>query len=401
MTTGTVLLTLGRLPKALDLARSFARAGWRVLVAEPHRRHLAGASRSVARRHVVTPPAEDHAGYLADLLRVVRDEGVTLIVPVSEEALHVAHLAPLLPPGVRLLAMPAALVLDLHDKGGFIRQAAALGLTVPESAALDDPAARAIADRTDVIVKPVHSCSGRGIRRIARGDALPPPENAIVQRLVVGQEYSTCTLAHDGHVQATSVYRGTLMSGSVAVGFERVDHSAIEAWVARFVAGTDWSGFIAFDLIVDGAGVPWGIECNPRTTSGLHFFAEGDLAPAIHDPAHPLRFRPERRLQQFWSCVTETQNAFGDWPRFRANLAHLVGTRDVTWQARDPLPLLTMPWTAWPIIAAAREKGVPFGEVATLDVGWDAALHPHPGPPPQGGGGSRLSATAGAPSPAA
>jgi hypothetical protein len=243
---------------------------------------------------------------------------------------------------------------------------------------LDDPAARDLADATDVIVKPTHSCSGRGVRRIPRGTPLPPPEPAVVQRLLAGAEHSSCTLALEGRVRGTAVYRGTLMSGSVAVGFERVDHPAIDAWIARFVAATGWTGFIAFDFIVDAAGTPWGIECNPRTTSGLHFFAEADLAAAILDPTHPLRFRPERRLQQFWSCVTETQDSFGDWPRFRANLRHLFGTRDVTWRATDPLPLLTMPWTAWPIISEAKKRGVPFGEVATLDVGWNAvepAIH--------------------------
>lgn len=374
----TVLLTLGRLPKALDIARSFAAAGWRVVVAEPHRRHLAGASRSVARSIRVTAPALDPAAYLRDLAQVAAEQDVSLVVPVSEEAMHVAFLRPLLPDGVRLLAMLPELVLRLHDKHGFALAAAAAGLAVPDTFALDDPAARDLADATDVIVKPTHSCSGRGVRRIPRGTPLPPPEPAVVQRLLAGAEHSSCTLALEGRVRGTAVYRGTLMSGSVAVGFERVDHPAIDAWIARFVAATGWTGFIAFDFIVDAAGTPWGIECNPRTTSGLHFFAEADLAAAILDPTHPLRFRPERRLQQFWSCVTETQDSFGDWPRFRANLRHLFGTRDVTWRATDPLPLLTMPWTAWPIISEAKKRGVPFGEVATLDVGWNAvepAIH--------------------------
>ena len=44
--------------------------------------------------------------------------------------------------------------------------------------------------------------------------------------------------------------------------------------------------------------------------------------------------------------------------------------RDVTWSPDDPWPLLSMPWTSWTIISMARERGVPFGEVATLDVGW-------------------------------
>ena len=366
----TILLTLGRLPKGLDIARSFAMAGWRVVVAEPYRRHLCGASRAVARSVQVTPPAEDHTLYLRDLARVVAEEAVALVVPVSEETMHVAFLRGQVPDAVRILTMPPALVLALHDKGGFVEAATAAGVPVPASAPLGTPAAAALAGQADFIVKPIHSCSGRGVRRFEAGAPLPPPEPAIVQRLIRGAEHSSCTLAHEGRVQATAVYRGTLMSGSVAVGFERVDHQAIEAWIAAFVAHVGWTGFIAFDFIVDAAGTPWGIECNPRTTSGLHFFETADIAPAILDPARPLRFRAERRLQQFWSCVTETQNSFGEWPRFRANLRHLFGTRDVTWAARDPWPLVSMPYTAWPIIAAARAKGVPFGEVATLDVGW-------------------------------
>jgi hypothetical protein len=367
---GTVLLTLGRLPKALDLARSFAGIGWRVIVAEPHARHLAGASRAVARSVRVTAPAQDRAGYLAELAALVRADSVDLVVPVSEETVHVCALAPLLPAGVRVLAMPEPALLPLHDKAGFVAHAGAHGLPVPHTALAGTADAAAIAASGRYVVKPRRACSGRGVRHLPQGTSPPTGPGLLVQAFVAGEEFSSCTLAHAGRVQRTVVYRGSLMSGTVAVGFERVDHPTIEDWIARFVASTGWSGFIAFDLIVDAAGIPHGIECNPRTTSGLHFFRTADIAPAILDPALIPALRAEARLQQFWSCLTETQAAFGDWPRFRANLRHLFGTPDVTWAVHDPMPLLTMPWTAWPIISAARRAGVPFGEVATLDVGW-------------------------------
>ena len=56
--SGTVLITLGRLPKAHDLARGFKRLGYRVIVAEPFRWHLMGVSNVIARRYTVTAPAD-------------------------------------------------------------------------------------------------------------------------------------------------------------------------------------------------------------------------------------------------------------------------------------------------------------------------------------------------------
>ncbi len=370
--TNTVLLTLGRLPKALDIARSFAGLGWRVLIAEPFGMHLAGASRAVAKSFRVTAPVIDRQRYLLDLAAIVAREGVGLVIPVSEETMHVAHLPPLLPAGVRVLTMPPEVILPIHHKGGFVDAARRFGCAVPETHALGSDTATALAASSDVVLKPVHSCSGRGVRILPRGTPLPAAETqppSIVQCFIPGALYSSCTLAHAGRVQATAIYRATQLSGSVAIAFERVEHPAIAAWIARFVEGAGWTGFIAFDIIMDAHGTPHGIECNPRTTSGLHFFRTEDIAPAILDPSLTPRFREARELQQFFSCLTETQKAM--FRRgFGARLHALLHTPDVTWSARDPWPLLAMPITTWKIIWLSMRHGTTFGEVATLDVGW-------------------------------
>jgi hypothetical protein len=131
----------------------------------------------------------------------------------------------------------------------------------------------------------------------------------------------------------------------------------------------NWSGFISFDFVLDAAGVPHGIECNPRTTSGLHFFEPADIAPAILD-ARPPRHRDTLRLQQFYSCLTETQKSVLTPRQFPRKLKALLTTPDVTWDAGDKRPFLTMTWTSWEIIQRAMKAGTTFGEVATLDVGW-------------------------------
>lgn len=371
----TVLLTLGRLPKALDLARGFSKAGCRVLVAEPYGWTLAGASRHVAREFKVPPPSAGKAAYLAALREIVVREGVDLVVPVSEETMHVAHLAGMLPEGVRLFTMPPDQVITLHDKAGFVRAAAAMGLAVPQSAPLGSAEAEALAAAGPVVVKPLFSCSGNGVRILRDREPLPPAdaaEPAVVQRFVEGREHSTCTIAREGRVLAMMVYRGAVMSGSVAVAFERVQVPAIEAWVQRFVAETGWSGFISFDFIVDADGVPHAIECNPRATSGVHFWEDEDIARAVLELGWrgPVRVRRHEVLQQFYACLTETQGAMLRGKGFLASLKTLVTTRDVSWEARDPWPFLSMIGTSWPIIWQSITKGKRFGEVATADVGW-------------------------------
>lgn len=371
----TVLLTLGRLPKALDLARGFAKAGCRVLVAEPYGWTLAGASRHVAREFKVPAPAAGKAAYMSALRDIVVREGVDLVVPVSEETMHVAHLGGMLPEGTRLFTMSPDAVLALHDKASFVHKAAAMGLAVPESEPLGSPEAEALARSGPVVVKPVFSCSGNGLNILRGGEPLPladPARPAVVQRFVEGREHSTCTIAQGGRVVATMVYRGALMSGSVAVAFERIEVPAINAWIERFVAETGWSGFISFDFIVDAAGAPFAIECNPRATSGVHFWEPEDIARAVLEPgwAGPVRLRPYRTLQQFYACLTETQGAMLRRKGFLPALKSLVTTRDVSWDWRDPWPFLSMIGTSWPIIWQAITKGARFGEVATQDVGW-------------------------------
>ena len=377
MSGPTVLITLGRLPKALEVARALQGAGCRVIVAEPFKRHLTGASRAVARSVVVTSPVQDREAYLREISDLAVAEGASLILPVSEEILHASLLHGRLPSGVRLAAMPHASLLALHDKLSFAAVCRAAGVAAPETFALGDPRAVELARRGRTVVKPIFSCSGRGVRFLAAGEALPSAdEPALVQEFCAGRILSTFTLARAGVPRITVTYRGAVMQGTVAVCFERIDTPpAVDAWVGAMVRNTAFDGFISFDLVEDAQGVIRGIECNPRATSGIHFVEPADLAAALLDPQAdgPLRFKQNRLMQQFYPCLTETQRTmFGEGP-FRENLRCLVAASDVTWSARDPWPLVSQPWTSWPIIELAMRRRCTFGEVAMLDLAWSGA----------------------------
>jgi len=368
--TRTALLTLGRLPKALEIARALHSVGIRVLVAEPFRRHLSGASRAVARSFTVTAPAVDRERYLAELLDIVDRESVDLIVPVSEEILHVAELHGRLPARCRLYAMDAPAIRAVHHKGRFVEICGAAGVDAPLTFSVDDPRAQALAASGNYVVKPVAACSGRGVRFMRRGEAIPQRTGAaVVQQLVEGELVSSFSIARRGEVRSTVLYRGAVMQGTVAVCFERIEvPPAVAEWIARFVAHTSFDGFISFDLIIDTTGRSQGIECNPRATSGIHFVDPVGLAEALLEPerAAAPALRADPLMQQFYPCLTETQKSLFS-PRFRRNLHCLRAAREVTWDRRDPWPFIGMPYTAWNIIALASKKGMTFGEVAMLD----------------------------------
>lgn len=366
----TVLLTLGRLPKGLDVARSFAAFGWRVIVADPFRDHLLGASRAVAKSFRVPSPALGADAYLDALLDIIAEERVELVVPVSEEIMYVSLLRERAPADVRVFAMPSAALHAAHDKFAFALKAASLGLSVPRTALASEAFAEEIAGDDDFVVKERHSCGGGGVSFFARGAVFPRSEDALVQARARGDEYSSCSLAHEGRVLGTSIYRAAVTSGTVAVRFERVDREAIDHWIERFVAETAWTGFISFDFIMEAGCAPLALECNPRLTSGVHFFETSDIARAIVDPSAPLRRRPERLLQQFWSCLQEAQHALPNLLRFVQGVAEILRTRDVTWSFADPAPLLTMPWTSREILREASRANLSLAVAATRDLSW-------------------------------
>lgn len=370
----TVLLTLGRLPKALALARACRALGCRVIVAEPFRWHLCRVTRAVARSYRVTAPNRDEEQYLDELLAIVAAEDVDLVLPVSEEALHVAALAPRLPSTTHLFGSDRATLFELHSKLRFIRLAARLGLPVPETHLANSDGALTLSRERDFVEKPLHSCSGIGVRLADAGESLSgrAPE-LLVQERLYGEHLSSLSLVSEGREIVTVVYRGTVLAGTVAVCFERVDGApSVHDWVSRFIAAYPCSGFIAMDFVVDDDGVARALECNPRVTSGVHFFAPQSLGAALLNPAacSPIELTTGTRFQWAYSTLTEAYAALLRPREFLRRMGELFSARDVVWELSDPLPFLLMTPLSWEILWPAITSPMSLGEATQRDIAW-------------------------------
>lgn len=380
----TVLLTLGRLPKGLEVARSLATAGCRVLVADPHGQHLCVPSNAVHKSFRTPAPSRSAEAYLDRLVDIVETERVDLIVPVSEEILFVSQLKGRLPPRAAVFSDRFETLLNLHHKGHFCELARTHGLPVPHSVVASDPDAVSVADVGDFVIKPVLGCSGDGLSYHRRGDPIPEKNRKsdfLVQQKIDGTLVSAMAVARDGATLGTSIYKGTLFSGTVATSFERiVGMEKLSTLIKNFIHRLDFTGFISFDVIVDQDDRAWFIECNPRLTSAVHFFDPEELAAAILEtpPLAKIGFKPQSRFQEGHTTLMEAYGKLFQPREFRRRLGLLRHSRDVLWSSRDPLPFLLMTPMSWRILGDALFNGLSIGKAVTKDITWVNGQHSLP-----------------------
>ena len=208
--------------ESLTLARALKSRGYRVVVAEPFKWHVARASSCVDASYYLPPPNTNPKLYRDTILALIQHESVDLLVPVSEEAHHVLPLAPQLPENVELIGPAHQLYQELSHKLHFIEKAAALGLRVPATFAIDDPRAATLARDAAHVKKPVRGCSGIEVSLCDKGTTHDSRDSGyVIQEQIIGQPVSTLSLVRQGSVVGTSIYEGRVFAGTVAVGFER------------------------------------------------------------------------------------------------------------------------------------------------------------------------------------
>ncbi len=377
----TVLLTGGRAPATLALARLLHRAGQRVLVAESLRWPLCRFSRAVARAFRVPPPRFAPDPFADALEEIVRAERVDLLIPTCEETLYVARARERLRNRCVVFCSDFETVRRLHDKHAFNQRARALGLDAPPTARVSSPeeAARRIALGERIVLKPVYSRFGNRTVVLPRDpkavEKLPiaPDRPWVAQAYVAGREVCSYSVAHGGRITAHAAYRPLvrLETGS-AVAFERVDHPAARDWVRRFAEAERLTGQFGFDFVEDDAGVVWALECNPRLTSGVHLFAPGDgLGRALLDPNAPPA-APTTPAAYLW-LPSRLQLLTNDrlfeksalWPALRRHGRNVLRCADDPWPARlQWLPILVL-------LGRALRQRTDLISASTADIEWN------------------------------
>ncbi|NOT07123.1 MAG: hypothetical protein HOP28_02865 [Gemmatimonadales bacterium] len=330
----SVLVTDGNERAALASVRSLGKAGFEVGVLADRRSTLAGASRYAARSHLAPSPLVEPAAYADAVCALAKAHGYRVVLPMSEAA-HLAlypvefRLAP-----CRLAAAPADRFQAVCDKEQVLREATALGLSVPAQIVLSSRPGPEWSLPVDalfpLVVKPARSVVGTtsARRKLAVLHAADMNElksllaglaeaayPVLLQQRIPGEGIGVFLLIWEGRELANFAHRRIREKppgGGVSVARESVaqDPDLLDRTRALF-ARFGWSGPGMLEFKRGADGTPYVMEINGRLWGSLQLAIDAGvdfprlLVEAVLGaaPAPPPRYEAGVRTRWWWGDV--------------------------------------------------------------------------------------------------
>lgn len=354
-----ILLTGGKMTKALQLARLFHAAGHRVVLVETEKYWLTGHQFSKAVDRFYTVPApEDGDGYTQALLNIVKQENIDIYIPVcSPVSSYYDSLAkPALSGCCEVFHFDADITKMLDDKFAFSEKARVLGLSVPKSFKITAPEQVLNFDFSNETCKYIlKSIPYDSVRRLNL-TKLPcdtPAETAafvnslpisaekpwIMQEFIPGKEYCTHSTIRDGELRLHCCCE----SSAFQVNYENVEQPEIRQWVNSFVKELG-TGQASFDFIKAVDGTIYAIECNPRTHSAITmFYNHPGVADAylgketLTEPMQPL---PDSKPTYWLYHELWRLNEIRFLGQLQTWVKNILRGKEAIFELNDPLPFL-------------------------------------------------------------
>ncbi|WP_246201623.1 ATP-grasp domain-containing protein [Budvicia diplopodorum] len=371
-----MMLTGGRSPICLALARMWKRKGWKVSIIEHKTLTFSRFSNCVSDYHAIPSPVSHFEQFSHQLLSLLERERPDVLIPVNEDILHYGRIQS----EIRALAVSfdvveQGLLERLHGKFSNIELAAQAGIPAPVTDYFDGE----VVDWQAFILKPVYSRFGNqvitdqsGLRSRRQGDY-------VKQQKINGIQICTYGFARAGKLLAYACYQTNLgIENSVSLTFTPYRSRRVFEYMQRFIQTHQLTGSIGLDFLYDGDEYYF-IECNPRLTHGAILL--GEALPDVFMPGYAgesllIMKRQRYGLKAAWLYKIVMQRKW--W-----KTAKIYGkSRDLVADWSDPLPILSIPLILTWTLACAVIKRKPVLDFLTEDIIYAPDNgHIQPGPP--------------------
>ncbi|MCE0450288.1 ATP-grasp domain-containing protein [Brevibacillus sp. AF8] len=385
-TKQSVLLTGGRAPATLELARLLGSAGHRVIVAESARRHLCQHSRYVELSYQVPSPRQQSGAYIEKLCEIMHHERIDLLIPTCEEIFYVSRGRDQLLDHGEVLVEGIEVLRSLHDKWLFAEMAREVGALVPQTVRVHSSAQlreAMLQARGPVVLKPVYSRFAAHVKIVADPSSaagqsmLSEPtvrEPWLVQQFIKGKQVCSYAVAREGQLTLYADYETTHTAGQGAsIYFAYSDHPQVRDFVSRFVQRHAFSGQIAFDFIENEQGELYVLECNPRLTSGVHLFAGQEEAATAYLSDRGKTIVPAGKQASMLGMAMLTYGLLGMKNGMKAKrwVSDLLSARDVLFRWEDPRPFFDQFSMLADLAWQSFRTGKSMIACSTSDIEWN------------------------------
>lgn len=356
-----ILISGGKMTKALQLARSFRAAGHRVVLLETHKYWLTGHrfSRAVDTFYTVPAPQENPQAYIQALVDIVKQENIDVYIPVTSPvgSYYDSLAKPELSRYCEVFHFDADITQMLDDKFALTQKARSLGLSVPKSFKITSPEQVINFDFSGELRQYIlKSIPYDSVRRLdltklpcatpeetaafVRSLPISPEKPWIMQEFIPGKEFCTHSTVRNGELRLHCCCE----SSAFQVNYENVDNPQIMVWVKRFVKELKLTGQISFDFIQAEDGTVYAIECNPRTHSAITtFYDHPQVAQAyLSQEPTPETLQPLATSKPTYWTYHEVWRLTGirSFTQLQKWLGNIWRGTDAIYQPDDALPFL-------------------------------------------------------------
>ena len=267
-----VLISGGRAPYTLELMRILAKEGHEIHILEFFKNSLCEYSKFKHKVHIITAPNLNEPKFKSDLLNLLQKTQFDILIPTCEEALYISKYKEELENYTSVFTDNFKLTYQFHHKEIFNQYLASHSLPTPTIYSDIDK----LEDSKRYIQKKKLSRFGTHVERKSGKEikAFSPNSDYIIQEELLGMEYCLYMIVVDGHVNAISIYpKQFSINGGATNYFESIEDMRIENWAKTISKINNLTGQFSFDLFIKEDEV-FAIECNPRTTSGIHLLRD-------------------------------------------------------------------------------------------------------------------------------
>lgn len=380
----SILITSGRAPVTLELARLFTGAGYKVFVADSMKHQLCTNSRYVAKNFLVPPPKYQPTEYINALVEIIKQENIDLLIPTCEDIFYISHGLSRLESHCQVFAESLDKLNKLHNKWEFICYVNQLGLTTPKTWLIQSQQELDnivnLSTLNKLVLKPVYSRFASNVQILSQPiNKIPEIEINqtkawVVQEFITGKHYCSYSIAHQGKITAHAVYPTVFTAGKGScIYFEAINHEQVLKWVKTFVEADNFTGQIAFDFIESNDGIIYPLECNPRAISAIHLFKKSDKLHEAFLNINDSIIQPQDKQS---AMIAMAMIIYGLPSAIISNrlfawLKIIIKTQDVIFRLSDMMPFLSIFVILWQSLKISLKTGLSLQQVSTQDIEWD------------------------------